>query len=96
MFGDQALLGNDAGDGVVLTLEPYSGYNPKDSKGRSTNSECWQQIIKDLTEALPDLPDAVPAASSRVRATKSVAQSLLSRVYLYNCLLYTSDAADEL
>ena len=83
IFGDQALLGNDAADGVVLTLDPYSGYNPKNSKGRSTNAECWQQIIKDLTEALPDLPEAVPAASSRVRATKSVAQSLLSRVYLY-------------
>lgn len=82
-FGDQALLGNDAGPGVVLRLSPYDGYNPEEVDGRSTNAECWNRIITDLTEAIPDLPDEVPAASERIRANKSVARALLSRVYLY-------------
>ena len=25
IYGDQALLGNDNGDGVVLSLQPYNG-----------------------------------------------------------------------
>lgn len=82
-FGDKALLGNDSGLGVVLRLDPYSGYNPDDVQGRATNAECWAQIIKDLTEALPDLPDDVPAVAERIRANKAVAEALLSRVYLY-------------
>lgn len=82
-FGDKALLGNDNGSGVVLRLLPYSGYNPDDVDGRSTNAECWNRIITDLKEAIPDLSDEVPAASARIRANKAVAKALLSRVYLY-------------
>lgn len=82
-FGDKALLGNDEGPGLVLRLEPYSGYNPDEVEGRATNAECWSRIITDLEEALPDLPDAVPAAAERIRANKAVAKALLSRVYLY-------------
>ncbi len=83
MFGDQALLGNDAGDGIVLTLEHYSGYNPDSPMPRSSNAQCWQRIVTDLTEAVPDLPTAVPQPSERVRATRAVAQALLARAYLW-------------
>lgn len=83
IFGDQAILGNDAGDGLVVRLLPYNGYNPDEIQGRSSNASCWAQIIKDLTDALPDLPVTVPAAAERIRANRSVAEALLSRVYLY-------------
>jgi hypothetical protein len=43
----------------------------------------WSLIIQDLKDAIIDLPAAVPAVASRIRATKSAAQALLSRVYLY-------------
>lgn len=89
-FGDKALLGNDSGYGVVLRLEPYNGYNPDDIQGRATNADCWAQIIKDLEEALPDLPETVPSIASRIRANKAVAEALLSRVYLYKGT-YTND-----
>ena len=93
IYGDQALLGNDNGDGVVLSLQPYNGYNPDEVSGRSTNAAVWAQIIRDLEEAITDLPAAVPDATSRIRATKSSAQALLSRVYLYKGT-YKNNQAD--
>lgn len=83
MFGDQALLGNDNGDGLVIRLEPYSGYNPAEVQGRENNAACWALVIRDLEEALPDLSDEVPSPAERIRANKAVAKALLSRVYLY-------------
>lgn len=83
VYGDQALLGNDTGDGVVLNLEPYNGYNPNEVSGRSSNAAIWEQIILDLEDAIADLPASVPDIKSRIRANKAVAQALLSRVYLY-------------
>jgi len=83
MFGDQALLGNDNGDGVVIRLDPYSGYNPDDVQGRDSNAACWALVTGDLEDALYDLSDDVPAPASRIRANKAVAKALLSRVYLY-------------
>ena len=94
VYGDQALLGNDNADGVVLTLDPYNGYNPDEVSGRSTNIAVWNQIINDLEDAIEDLPAAVPDIQSRIRANKAVAQALLSRVYLYKGT-YT-DNKDEL
>lgn len=82
-YGDQALLGNDKGDGVVLNLDPYNGYNPDDVSARSSNEKVWEQIIQDLDEAIADLPASVPDATSRIRANKTVAKALLSRIYLY-------------
>ena len=83
VYGDQALLGNDNGDGVVLNLVPYNGYNPDKISGRASNAEIWGLIIKDLEEAIPDLPANAPDIKSRIRANKAAAQALLSRVYLY-------------
>lgn len=93
MYGDKALLGNDEGSGVVMRLEPYSGYNPSDMVGRVTNAQVWKQIIDDLTQAIPGLSDEVPAAAQRIRANKAVARALLSRVYLYKGT-YTNNKAE--
>lgn len=84
VFGDRALLGNENGDGVILCLDPYNGYNPNEIQGRKSNADCWKQILQDLEiEALPDLSDEVPQIASRIRANKTVAKALLSRIYLY-------------
>ncbi len=82
-YGDKALLGNDSGQGIILRLLPYSGYNPDEIQGRNTNAECWAQIIKDLEDAIPHLDETVPAAAERIRANRAVAKALLSRVYMY-------------
>lgn len=83
-FGDGALTGNTDGDGVVIRLAPYNGYNPNEIQSRSTNAQCWETILKDLeTDALPDLPDEIPSIAQRIRANKTVAKALLSRIYLY-------------
>lgn len=93
-FGDRALLGNDNGDGVVIRLDPYNGYNPNEIQGRATNADCWKQILQDLeTEALPDLSEEVPQIASRIRANKTVAKALLSRIYLYRGT-YTNNQSD--
>ena len=83
IYGDQALLGNDSGDGIVVRLDAYNGYDPEEVTRRSTNSDVWNLIINDLEEALPDLSDDVPSIALRVRANKAVAKALLSRIYLY-------------
>lgn len=93
LYGDQALLGNDNGDGIVLRTEAYNGYNPSDNVGRSTNAECWNMIIKDLKEALADVSDEVPSINDRIRANKTVVKALLSRVLLYKGT-YTKNQAE--
>ena len=102
-YGDQALLGYDEGDGVVLNTEPYNGYNPNNVAGRSSNHVIWNQIINDLNDAITDLPESVPDIKNRIRANKAAAKALLSRVYLYkgtytNNLVelgYSRDLAEE-
>lgn len=84
MYGDQALMGNDDGPGVVLRLEPYDGGNQGEVVHRATNAQVWEQIIKDFTEPLNDLPATAPSAvTERLRATQPVVKALLSRLYLY-------------
>lgn len=94
MFGDQALLGNDNGDGVVLQTEPYNGYEPGNYKSRASNSDCWTFVISELDAAIADLSDEVPSPSKRIRANKSVAKALLSRVLLYKAT--ATDNREEL
>lgn len=94
MYGDQALLGNDQGEGIILRSDAYNGYNPDEIASRSTNADCWNFILKDLeTDALPDLPDDVPSVTERIRANQTVAKALLSRIYLYKGT-YTNNQAD--
>lgn len=83
VFGDGALIGNLDGLGLVVRLTPFDGYNPDDVQERTTVRDAYDLIIRDLTEAIPNLPDGAVAVDRRIRATKSVARALLSRVYLY-------------
>lgn len=52
---------------------------------------AFNQVVKDLTEALPDLPTGGPSAT-RYTATKAAANFLLARMYL-NKAVYTTTGA---
>ncbi|MDO5977825.1 RagB/SusD family nutrient uptake outer membrane protein [Flavivirga spongiicola] len=85
-YGDKALIGNPEGLCVPLQLAPFNGakLEPQDIKPRNTNDEVYTQIIKDLTEAIEDLSESHgDNVKTRVRATKTTAYALLSRVQLY-------------
>ncbi|KAA5549130.1 RagB/SusD family nutrient uptake outer membrane protein [Adhaeribacter rhizoryzae] len=63
---------------ITTVLEPTEVY-----VSRAANiKENWDQIEKDLTEAIAALPVSWTGANAG-RATKGAAQSLLARVYLY-------------
>lgn len=86
LFGDGALTGKMNGLGLPLQLTPYEGikWNASNAITRSTVQETYDQIIKDLTEALPDLNENYEDdLETRARATKGSVHALLSRVYLY-------------
>lgn len=83
LYGDGALIGDDNGQGLVMRLTPYDGYKPEDIQARVSVGEVYKQIIKDLTDAIPDLPSTEYAPSGRFRVTATGAKALLSRVYLY-------------
>jgi hypothetical protein len=67
--------------GVPIITDVIS--DPAALKGitRNTVDEVYTQIKKDLTEAIPDLPDDY-AAGEKGRATKWAATGLLARVHL--------------
>lgn len=68
--------------GIPLITEPFTGTVKFPS--RNTVTEVYTQVIKDLNEAVADLPAAYASALlTKGRATKGSAQALLSRVYLY-------------
>lgn len=93
-FGDGALVGEPQGLGVIMRLTPYDGYNPEEIQERITVKESYDQIIKDLTEALPLLPNqTVVSLMDRSRATKTAGYALLSRLYLYKGS-YKNDVAE--
>ncbi|SKB32806.1 RagB/SusD family nutrient uptake outer membrane protein [Daejeonella lutea] len=50
---------------------------------QATPADVYTQIEKDLTEAIPNLPNTVPAATEGGRLTKGAAQALLGKVYLW-------------
>ncbi len=86
-FGDGALSGKTSGDGVVLYLDYYDGFDrSKDVRPRETNAEVFAQIILDLEEAYADLPLSaeVTEMETRVaRANQTSCDALLARTYLY-------------
>lgn len=86
LFGDGALTGDLNGLGLPLQLTPYEGteYDSGNALTRSSVQEVYNQIIKDLNEALPNLIDSYEDdLDTRSRATQGSAHALLSRVYLY-------------
>ncbi len=83
LYGDGALTGNDTGLGLVMRLTPYDGYKPEDVQARVSVGDVYKQVIKDITEAIPDLPTTEYAPAGRYRITATGAKALLSRIYLY-------------
>ncbi|MBB2952561.1 MULTISPECIES: RagB/SusD family nutrient uptake outer membrane protein [Sphingobacterium] len=77
--------------GVALVLnatDPSKIFDASNQVPRNSVKEVYDQIIKDLNEALPSLPKVPAAAASRSisnvgRATQGAVNGLLARVYLY-------------
>jgi starch-binding outer membrane protein, SusD/RagB family len=80
MFGQPFQVNNGATLGIPLMLTSFTGEITYPA--RATVAECYEQIRKDLNEALTDLPAATTAAS-RGRATKGAAAGYLARLHLY-------------
>jgi starch-binding outer membrane protein, SusD/RagB family len=67
--------------GVVLTLHTYST-DTAVRQARSSATDCYAQIVKDLTDAIGVLPVTYPGVvNQHTRATKPAAQALLAKVY---------------
>lgn len=82
MFGQPFRVQSGNTPGVPLVLTPFSG--EVEFPARATVAAVHGQIVKDLTEALADLPNSYPtAAATRGRATKAAAAGYLSRLHLY-------------
>lgn len=82
LFAQPYQVSQGANLGVPLVLKAYEGV--VEFPSRATVNEVHAQISKDLTEALPDLPESYStAANTRGRATKGAANALLSRLHLY-------------
>ncbi|MDF2474887.1 MAG: RagB/SusD family nutrient uptake outer membrane protein [Sphingobacterium sp.] len=76
--------GSHLGVPLVLAVSDKP-FDPSNRIPRNTVKEVYDQIIKDLEEAYPSLPEATNTRSiSDVgRATKGAVDALLARVYLY-------------
>jgi len=62
---------------------------------RDPAEEVFEQIIKDLTEAIPDLPTKTALGSNELyRATKGAARSLLGKAYLFMASPYYQETYD--
>lgn len=84
-FAQTYVYTNDASHlGIPVITENFTSNDPAANKPRAKVSEVYTQIIKDLTEALADLPATYSTVySTKTRATKAAAAALLARVYLY-------------
>jgi tetratricopeptide (TPR) repeat protein len=72
-------------DGVVLKLTPSVGVTDEDFVPRNSLRETYDQVEKDLLEAIAKLPETRSSNElSKAKATKSAARALLARYYLYN------------
>ncbi|MCC2546995.1 RagB/SusD family nutrient uptake outer membrane protein [Hymenobacter sp. BT175] len=73
--------------GVPLQLvapDVTTAFDPSQNLARSTVKQVYEQIEKDLNDAITALPETYATPFDRTaRATKDAARSLLSRVYLY-------------
>lgn len=70
--------------GVPIYLEPVQ--LEEITKGRETEAKVWEQIVKDLTEAInePALPDKYAKGNAAFgHVTKGAAYALRGKVYMY-------------
>lgn len=65
--------------GVQIFLEPTTTLNKLPQVNRSTLSQTYDQVLKDLTEAENALPNTV----NRIRATRRTVWALRARLHLY-------------
>lgn len=79
-FAQPYQVSNGNTPGVPLLTKSFTG--TIEYPARATVAACYQQIAKDLNEALTDLP-AVSTPASRGRATKGAAAGFLARLHLY-------------
>lgn len=70
---------NNTNPGVPLVLTPTKAVTDADYKNRSSVAAVYTQVIEDLTKAVTLLPTDL---DTYVLVNKTVAQALLSRVYL--------------
>jgi len=76
LWGDIPVVTNVAGDITAETIEDvYDEYFPD----QKTEKEAYEQIEKDLLEAIPNAPSN--DNSDKTKFTKSVAKALLAKVY---------------
>jgi tetratricopeptide (TPR) repeat protein len=72
-------------EGVVIKLTPSVGITEADFAPRNTLRETYDQVEKDLLEAIAKLPETrASTILSKAKATKGAARALLARYYLYN------------
>ncbi|HMP91323.1 MAG TPA: RagB/SusD family nutrient uptake outer membrane protein [Phnomibacter sp.] len=70
--------------GVPIITENFTSNDPAANKPRATVKEVYDAIIKDLTEALPNIPTTYANTyQTRTRGTKAATAAFLARVYLY-------------
>lgn len=94
MFAQPYQVQSGATPGVPLILTSFTGEITYPA--RATVAECYEQIRKDLNDALVDLP-AVSTPTSRGRATKGAAAGYLSRLHLYkNEFQLAADFANQI
>lgn len=92
--------------GIPIITKGFTYNDPEANQPRSSVADVYSLIIKDLTEALTDLPIAYTGYTNntyhtKTRGTKASASSFLSRVYLYkgdytNAKKYSKDVIDGL
>jgi starch-binding outer membrane protein, SusD/RagB family len=92
--------------GIPIITKSFTYNDPEANQPRSTVAEVYAVIIKDLTEALADLPQAYTGYANntyhtKTRGTKAAASAFLSRVYLYkadyaNAKKFAKDVIDGL
>lgn len=93
MFGMPYTL--DDGASLAVPIETHTTL-PTDQPSRNTVAECYAQVIKDFTDALPALSDAKHDGYQNQWSVKA----LLSRVYLYmndneNALKYAKEVINN-
>ena len=82
LFSQPFQLSGGSNLSVPLVLESFEG--EISFPARATLNDVQNQIKKDLTEAIVDLPASYSSpADTRGRATKGAAQALISRLHLY-------------
>jgi len=70
--------------GIPLITQSFTSNDPAANLPKSSVAEVYNAIIKDLTEALADIPVTYSDTyNDKTRGTKAAVSSFLSRVYLY-------------